>query len=152
MSDIGIEPASSRTQSNTSLSLNIFYCELSENCLILRHVHVTTCLLTNRETLIFLWLSKIMTFLQDSQLYVEWKYNGYPNIVQILDEFPSLRVSPSLLLTQLPRLQHRYYSISSSPTMYPGEIHATVAVVRNRTHGKYYNISSFRRCIQERFT
>ena len=79
---------------------------------------------------------------QDPQLYEEWKYDGYPNIVQLLDEFPSLRIPPSLLLTQLPILQQRYYSISSSPTMCPGEIHATVAVVRYRTHGRYYNFSS----------
>lgn len=71
----------------------------------------------------------------DSRLYEEWKYEGYPNIVQVLDEFPSLRIPPSLLLTQLPILQQRYYSISSSSYMCPGEIHATVAVVSYRTHG-----------------
>ena len=85
---------------------------------------------------------KVRNFFQDPQLYEEWKYDGYPNIVQVLDEFPSLRIPPSLLLTQLPILQQRYYSISSSPTMCPGEIHATVAVVRYRTHGRYYSIRS----------
>ncbi|CAG5122629.1 unnamed protein product, partial [Candidula unifasciata] len=65
--------------------------------------------------------------------YEEWKYDLSPNILEVLDQFSSLKVSPSLLLTQLPLLQQRYYSISSSPQMFPGEIHATVAVVKFRT-------------------
>ncbi|WAR01184.1 NOS1-like protein [Mya arenaria] len=50
----------------------------------------------------------------DSHIYEEWKYETYPNVVQVLDQFPSLRVPASLLLTQLPLLQSRFYSISSS--------------------------------------
>jgi sulfite reductase alpha subunit-like flavoprotein len=68
-------------------------------------------------------------------MYEEWKYESYPNIVQVLDQFPSLRIPPSLLLTQLPLLTARFYSISSSLKLYPGEIHATVAVVKYRTQG-----------------
>ena len=63
-------------------------------------------------------------------------------MADVLDEFPSLRISPTLLLSQLPLLQPRFYSISSSPKMYPGEIHATVAVVTFRTQGMWY---TFRR-------
>ena len=77
-----------------------------------------------------------VTFFQDSHLYEEWKFDTYPNIVNVLDEFPSLRIPASLLLTQLPLLQSRFYSISSSLILYPGEIHATVAVVKYRTQGK----------------
>ncbi|XP_052798530.1 nitric oxide synthase-like protein [Mya arenaria] len=71
----------------------------------------------------------------DSHIYEEWKYETYPNVVQVLDQFPSLRVPASLLLTQLPLLQSRFYSISSSLKSYPGEIHATVAVVKYKTQG-----------------
>ncbi|XP_045171466.2 nitric oxide synthase, brain-like [Mercenaria mercenaria] len=71
----------------------------------------------------------------DSRMYEEWKYESYPNIVQVLDQFPSLRIPPSLLLTQLPLLTARFYSISSSLQLYPGEIHATIAVVKYRTQG-----------------
>ena len=39
-------------------------------------------------------------------------------------------------MTQLPLLQQRFYSISSSPKAYPGEIHATVAVVKYNTMGR----------------
>ncbi|GFO37539.1 nitric oxide synthase [Plakobranchus ocellatus] len=73
---------------------------------------------------------------KDSTAYEDWKYDESPNMLEVLDQFPSLKIPPSLLLTQLPVLQQRYYSISSSPQMFPGEIHATIAVVRFRTKGK----------------
>lgn len=60
-----------------------------------------------------------------------------PNMVEVLDEFPSVKVNPSLLMTQLPSLQQRFYSISSSPKVTPGEVHATVAIVRYRVMGKH---------------
>lgn len=42
----------------------------------------------------------------------------------------------ALLLTQLPLLQPRYYSVSSAPSAHPGEIHLTVAVLAYRTQGE----------------
>ncbi|XP_050408838.1 nitric oxide synthase, brain [Patella vulgata] len=69
----------------------------------------------------------------ESNAYEDWKYDRMPNLLEVLEEFPSLRVPPSLLMTQLPNLQQRFYSISSSPKVYPGEIHATIAVVTYRT-------------------
>nr|XP_057925584.1 nitric oxide synthase, brain isoform X2 [Doryrhamphus excisus] len=63
------------------------------------------------------------------QEYEEWKWYNNPTLVEVLEEFPSIQVSSTLLLTQLPLLQPRYYSISSSPDVHPGEIHLTVAVV-----------------------
>lgn len=41
-----------------------------------------------------------------------------------------------LLLTQLPLLQPRYYSVSSAPSAHPGEVHLTVAVLAYRTQGE----------------
>ncbi|ESO82408.1 hypothetical protein LOTGIDRAFT_197993 [Lottia gigantea] len=70
---------------------------------------------------------------KDSQAYEEWKYDLMPNLLEVFEMFPSLKVPPSLLMTQLPLLQQRFYSISSAPVVYPGEIHATVAVVSFRT-------------------
>ncbi|KGL76504.1 Nitric oxide synthase, brain [Tinamus guttatus] len=67
------------------------------------------------------------------QEYEEWKWSKTPTIVEVLEEFPSVQMPSTLLLTQLPLLQPRYYSISSSPEMYPGEVHLTVAVVSYRT-------------------
>lgn len=57
-------------------------------------------------------------------------------MVEVLQEFPSVQMPSTLLLTQLPLLQPRYYSISSSPDMYQDEVHLTVAVVSYRTRGK----------------
>uniref|UniRef100_A0A8V5H7P6 nitric-oxide synthase (NADPH) n=1 Tax=Melopsittacus undulatus TaxID=13146 RepID=A0A8V5H7P6_MELUD len=68
-----------------------------------------------------------------SKEYEEWKWSKNPTIVEVLEEFPSVQMPSTLLLTQLPLLQPRYYSISSSPEMYPGEVHLTVAVVSYRT-------------------
>lgn len=61
-------------------------------------------------------------------------------MVEVLQEFPSVQMPSTLLLTQLPLLQPRYYSISSSPDMYPDEVHLTVAVVSYRTRGKPHSL------------
>lgn len=73
---------------------------------------------------------------QGLQEYEEWKWYNNPTLVEVLEEFPSIQMPSTLLLTQLPLLQPRYYSISSSSDLHPGEIHLTVAVVSYRTRGK----------------
>ncbi|OXB79096.1 UNVERIFIED_CONTAM: hypothetical protein H355_005972 [Colinus virginianus] len=65
--------------------------------------------------------------------YNKWKFYNSPNILEVLEEFPSAEVSTAFLLTQLPLLKPRYYSVSSSCEMTPREIHLTVAVVNYRT-------------------
>ncbi|KAM8966694.1 nitric oxide synthase 3 isoform 2-T2 [Pelodytes ibericus] len=72
---------------------------------------------------------RLETLSQDSRLYEEWKWHRCPTLVEVLEEFPSVCVPSSLLLTQLPLLQPRYYSISSFLEAHPDEIHLTVAVV-----------------------
>ena len=72
---------------------------------------------------------------QGLQEYEEWKWYNNPTLVEVLEEFPSIQMPSTLLLTQLPLLQPRYYSISSSPELHPGEIHLTVAVVSYRARG-----------------
>uniref|UniRef100_A0A8C3XKM3 Nitric oxide synthase n=1 Tax=Chelydra serpentina TaxID=8475 RepID=A0A8C3XKM3_CHESE len=68
-----------------------------------------------------------------SEEYNKWKFFNSPTILEVLKEFPSTQVSTSFLLTQLPLLKPRYYSISSSRDMTPREIHLTVAVVNYKT-------------------
>lgn len=77
-----------------------------------------------------------LCFSQGLQEYEEWKWYNNPTLVEVLEEFPSIQMPSTLLLTQLPLLQPRYYSISSSPDLHPGEIHLTVAVVSYRARGK----------------
>jgi sulfite reductase (NADPH) flavoprotein alpha-component len=52
----------------------------------------------------------------------------------LLEEFPSAKLTPQELVDHLRKLMPRLYSIASSPRVYPSEIHLTVAVVRYRTN------------------
>ncbi|XP_033628503.1 nitric oxide synthase, brain-like [Asterias rubens] len=72
---------------------------------------------------------------KDTRSYEEWKFDLSPNLAEVLEEFSSAKPPASFLMTELPLLKPRFYSISSSTKMYPGEIHATVAVVNYRTKG-----------------
>uniref|UniRef100_A0A8V5HJ32 Nitric oxide synthase n=1 Tax=Melopsittacus undulatus TaxID=13146 RepID=A0A8V5HJ32_MELUD len=70
---------------------------------------------------------------QSTEEYNKWKFYNNPNILEVLEEFPSAEVSTAFLLTQLPLLKPRYYSVSSSCDVTAREIHLTVAVVNYRT-------------------
>uniref|UniRef100_A0A8I3VYT6 Nitric oxide synthase n=1 Tax=Callithrix jacchus TaxID=9483 RepID=A0A8I3VYT6_CALJA len=70
---------------------------------------------------------------QDPRRYEEWKWFRCPTLLEVLEQFPSVALPAPLLLTQLPLLQPRYYSVSSAPSIHPGEIHLTVAVLAYRT-------------------
>jgi sulfite reductase (NADPH) flavoprotein alpha-component len=56
--------------------------------------------------------------------------------VDLLAEFPSARFSPQEFVDMMRRLMPRLYSIASSPRVFPGEVHLTVAVVRYQTNGR----------------
>ncbi|XP_047417906.1 nitric oxide synthase, brain isoform X2 [Sciurus carolinensis] len=76
---------------------------------------------------------RLLVLSKGLQEYEEWKWGKNPTVVEVLEEFPSIQMPSTLLLTQLSLLQPRYYSISSSPDMYPDEVHLTVAVVSYHT-------------------
>ncbi|KAM5151113.1 nitric oxide synthase, inducible [Callospermophilus lateralis] len=77
---------------------------------------------------------RLETLCQPSE-YNKWKSTNSPTFLEVLEEFPSLRVPAAFLLSQLPLLKPRYYSISSSRDHTPTEVHLTVAVVTYRTQG-----------------
>jgi sulfite reductase (NADPH) flavoprotein alpha-component len=56
--------------------------------------------------------------------------------IDLLVQFPGIIDDPADLVAMLPRLTPRLYSISSSPVAHAGEIHATVAVVRYKSHNR----------------
>jgi sulfite reductase (NADPH) flavoprotein alpha-component len=68
---------------------------------------------------------------EEMKLYLE-----NHEISDLLEEYPSVRLEAQELADLLKRLVPRLYSIASSPTLYPNEIHLTIAVVRYSTNGR----------------
>ncbi|GAB0095507.1 Nitric oxide synthase [Sergentomyia squamirostris] len=69
----------------------------------------------------------------DSAAYEDWRYYRMPNLLEILQEFPSCRPPAAFLVNQLTPLQPRFYSISSSLMKHKNEVHLTIAIVKYRT-------------------
>ena len=57
-------------------------------------------------------------------------------LVDLLHAYPGVITRAAELAAMLPRLAPRLYSISSSPAAHAGEVHATIAVVRYRSHDR----------------
>ena len=53
----------------------------------------------------------LFDFSQGETEYEEWKYHKNKNIVEVIQDFSSLKVPAALLLTQLPRLQPVSYML-----------------------------------------
>ncbi|TRY57975.1 hypothetical protein DNTS_027331, partial [Danionella cerebrum] len=66
-------------------------------------------------------------------LYQSWVLDSCRNILAILEDLPSLRPPIDHLCELLPRLQARYYSISSSSKVHPNSIHICAVVVEYNT-------------------
>ncbi|XP_072047913.1 NADPH--cytochrome P450 reductase-like [Amphiura filiformis] len=65
--------------------------------------------------------------------YHEWIVEDRRNIVAILEDLPSVKPPADHLCELLPRLQARYYSISSSPKEYPTSMHITAVLTKYTT-------------------
>lgn len=61
-------------------------------------------------------------------------YLAERHFIDLLEEFPSARLSPQEFTAQSRRLVPRLYSIASSPTKYPDEVHLIIAIVRYNTN------------------
>jgi sulfite reductase (NADPH) flavoprotein alpha-component len=62
-----------------------------------------------------------------------------PDLLDLLEAFPSARPALADLAASLPALRPRLYSIASSVQAAPGEVHLCVAVVRDRRRGRLRN-------------
>ncbi|XP_071945366.1 NADPH--cytochrome P450 reductase-like [Antedon mediterranea] len=65
--------------------------------------------------------------------YSDWVVKSHRNILAILEDIPSCKPPLDHLCELLPRLQARYYSISSSPKLHPNSIHITAVLVEYKT-------------------
>lgn len=57
-------------------------------------------------------------------------------LIDLLLLTPGLQFSPAEFVMLLKRLAPRLYSISSSPNVHAGQVHATISVVRYESHGR----------------
>jgi len=80
---------------------------------------------------------------RDESLLLQAMAEGYPgagpedpDLLDLLEAFPSARPPLSELISALDPLQPRLYSIASSPKQCAGEVHLTVAAVRYDKRGR----------------
>ncbi|XP_035219384.1 LOW QUALITY PROTEIN: NADPH--cytochrome P450 reductase-like [Stegodyphus dumicola] len=76
---------------------------------------------------------------EGKHMYLTWVVKNCRSIIHILEDLPSLKPPLDHVLELLPRLQARYYSISSSPKLYPTSIHITAVLVDYETPTKRIN-------------
>lgn len=70
---------------------------------------------------------------EGKSLYQSFVVDACRNIVHILEDLPSCKPPLDHICELLPRLQPRYYSISSSPKLHPETVHITAVVVKYKT-------------------
>ncbi|XP_054273617.1 NADPH--cytochrome P450 reductase [Macrosteles quadrilineatus] len=70
---------------------------------------------------------------EGKQLYNQWIIQDNRNIIHILEDMQSVKPEIDHLCELLPRLQCRYYSISSSAKLFPTTVHITAVKVEYNT-------------------
>ena len=59
--------------------------------------------------------------------------DNFMSVVDLFDDFPSAKITLSMLIELLPKIKPRLYSISSSPLLHPQQIQITVGVLQVKT-------------------
>ncbi|HVH86473.1 MAG TPA: sulfite reductase flavoprotein subunit alpha, partial [Terriglobales bacterium] len=80
--------------------------------------------------------SSLLDLLEPEQQAAFDAYVHDRGLIDLFIEYPGVLDDPNELVTLLPKLTPRLYSISSSPSAHAGQIHTTVAVVRFTSHDR----------------
>jgi NADPH-ferrihemoprotein reductase len=78
---------------------------------------------------------KLMELGNSKDKYDEHVGNSKLTLLELLAETPSVQLPLEQLIEIVPRLQARYYTISSTPSAHPNRIHATVSIVNDVIKG-----------------
>nr|CAG4638293.1 EOG090X027R [Cyclestheria hislopi] len=70
---------------------------------------------------------------EGKELYHQWILHENRSLLHILEDLPSCKPPLDLICELLPRLQARYYSISSSAKVHPETVHITAVLVQYTT-------------------
>ncbi|EDW37456.1 GL25521 [Drosophila persimilis] len=70
---------------------------------------------------------------EGKEKYQSWIQDACRNVVHILEDIKSCRPPIDHVCELLPRLQPRYYSISSSAKLHPTDVHVTAVLVEYKT-------------------
>lgn len=68
------------------------------------------------------------TSAQSKEEYGKYVKEGMRTVLEVLNEFPSVKIPVDHFLEEMPQLQCRFYSISSSPLLHKTTIHITAVV------------------------
>lgn len=120
-----------------------FPCPTSYRTALTNYLDITHPIRTNilRELLEYATDDKDKAFLtkistnspEGKELYNDWILKDYRHILAVLEDLPSVKVPIDHLCEMLPKLQPRYYSISSSPKINPNIVSITAVLVDWKT-------------------
>jgi len=81
-------------------------------------------------------LARLGKLLAPEAAEIRETFLGQREFIDLLEEFPGAKLTPQEFVDHLRRLVPRLYSIASSPKMFPGQVHLTVAPVRYESNDR----------------
>ena len=96
-------------------------------------------------TILFYFFQKLMATNSDEgrNAYNEFIAKACRHITHILEDLPTCKPAIDHLLELLPRLQPRFYSISSSSKVHKDFVHVTAVVIGKLFHPTIWNFNTF---------